>query len=512
MTGRSRPSLRLVGLGLSLVGVGVVALLRISIGWPASLAAGVLLGAIPGLALIAISFLTRSEAMHRRLSSAGVALAAAALAAVVAQVVVIVGVDGRPDENERRLLLLALASSIAAALVYPSLRRRFEAWVRKGAARSPLSTRELVDRIDRAVARELPIDELLIQAAEGLRATHRANVVEIWTGTPERLILSIGLPPRRAHAIEMPEAGANLVARTPVSGRSWAQVWLPDLVAELPVSADDELAVAPLSSAGALCGLIVIGRTGTLTEEERQALELLGRRLSPAVDNAQLGAQLERSMLRLRRQARELQASRSRLVSAGDEVRRRIEADLHDGVQQQLVALSLSLGLCGRMLDEGRTGEAVELVTQLNEETTQLASTLRDLAHGIYPPLLRDAGLQKALRALASRHEDVHFQGSCGRLARSVEATVYFCCAEAIQNAHKHADGARIEITLAQDEDGVRFSVSDDGPGFDSETRSGGLGLTNMRDRVGGMGGTLEIDTGTDGTSVRGMVPCAGAS
>ena len=105
-------------------------------------------------------------------------------------------------------------------------------------------------------------------------------MVEIWTGTPERLILSIGLPPRRAHAIEMPEAGANLVARTPVSGRSWAQVWLPDLVAELPVSADDELAVAPLSSAGALCGLIVIG-PGEVIEGRATAKPLprLGRRM-----------------------------------------------------------------------------------------------------------------------------------------------------------------------------------------------------------------------------------------
>ncbi len=201
----------------------------------------------------------------------------------------------------------------------------------------------------------------------------------------------------------------------------------------------------------------------------------------------------------------ELRASRARIVEAGHAERRRIERDLHDGAQQRLVALRMHLSLVGEQLGRSR-----ELET-LGVEVDEAIHELRSLAHGVYPQLLAQAGVGTALMAVARRSGmpvRVHEHG-LSRHAEPVEITVYFCCAECLQNAAKHAGpGASVTITLGESDAGVEFCVEDDGAGFDPATVERGSGLTNLADRIAAVGGTLHIESSPGaGTRVTGRVP-----
>jgi signal transduction histidine kinase len=204
----------------------------------------------------------------------------------------------------------------------------------------------------------------------------------------------------------------------------------------------------------------------------------------------------------------ELRASRARIVEAGDAERRRIERDLHDGAQQRLVALRMRLTLVGEQLGDG--GEQA-MLESLGTEVEQAIDELRDLARGVYPQVLGQAGLGAALAA-AGRRSGLPVrirEHGVSRHPEAVETTVYFCCVECLQNAAKHAGpGASVTITLTESDGRLEFSVADDGAGFDVAEAPRGSGLTNLADRVAAVGGTLHVESRPrEGTSVAGRVP-----
>jgi len=209
----------------------------------------------------------------------------------------------------------------------------------------------------------------------------------------------------------------------------------------------------------------------------------------------------------------ELRASRSRIVDAGQRERRRLERDLHDGAQAQLVAIQIRLELARELSDPA------QIVEQIDEAQSDLDTALeeiRALAHGIYPAELQDLGLASALRSLACRSPaPIHVvDEGIGRSSAAIEAAIYFCAREAIQNAAKHA-GTRATVTvrLARRRDALTFTVSDDGIGIRSRGDRDGIGIAGMRDRVEAVGGTLEIVSADGGgTQVRGTIPCPGSS
>ncbi|MGH2656013.1 MAG: histidine kinase [Actinomycetota bacterium] len=214
-------------------------------------------------------------------------------------------------------------------------------------------------------------------------------------------------------------------------------------------------------------------------------------------------------VLRNVRLVEELRASRQRLVAAQDEERRRLERDIHDGAQQQLVALAVKMRLVESLAlkDPPR---AATMAAQAKAETQQALDDLRDLARGIYPPLLADRGLAAALEAQARKAPlpvEVDRDG-VDRYPQEVEAAVYFCVLEALQNVAKYAE-ARATVVRLSEEDGVlRFSVTDDGRGFDVDVTPRGAGLQNMTDRLQAMGGTLEVSsTSGAGTTISGSIP-----
>jgi signal transduction histidine kinase len=209
----------------------------------------------------------------------------------------------------------------------------------------------------------------------------------------------------------------------------------------------------------------------------------------------------------------DLRTSRQRLVAAQDEERRRLERNIHDGAQQQLVALAVKARLAGQ-LAERDPAKAVELLGQIETETQTALEDLRDLARGIYPPLLADRGLVAAIEAQSRKsHLGVEVDAAdLGRFPADVEATVYFCTLEALQNVAKYAAAERTVIRLARSNGSLSFEVQDDGRGFDQRAIVAGSGLQGMADRLATVGGSLEIRSELGrGTTVSGHVPVTSA-
>jgi signal transduction histidine kinase len=204
----------------------------------------------------------------------------------------------------------------------------------------------------------------------------------------------------------------------------------------------------------------------------------------------------------------ELRASQRRLVSAQDEERRRLERNIHDGAQQQLVALSVKTRLA-RAMAARDVGKADEMLAQIDVELQAALEDLRDLARGIYPPLLADKGLGAALEAQARRSPvPIRVQApGIGRYPQDVEAAVYFSCLEALQNVTKYADANAVTVTIAQSNGHLTFEVVDDGRGFEPDAASYGTGLQGIADRLAALDGELAVSSRPgEGTAVVGSL------
>ena len=217
-------------------------------------------------------------------------------------------------------------------------------------------------------------------------------------------------------------------------------------------------------------------------------------------------------VLRNVRLIEELRASRQRLVTAQDEERRRIERNIHDGAQQQLVALSVQLRLAESMVGKEPEKER-QLLHRLQAATAEALEDLRDLARGIYPPLLAEEGLVVAIESQARKSATpVEVESkNLGRYPQHVEAAVYFCALEALNNVAKYADASSARVLLTARDGTLTFEVADDGVGFDPAETGYGSGLQGMADRLAAIGGDFEVRTRAgSGTTVKGTVPVGG--
>jgi signal transduction histidine kinase len=216
-------------------------------------------------------------------------------------------------------------------------------------------------------------------------------------------------------------------------------------------------------------------------------------------------------VLRNARLIEELRASRRRLIEAQDEERRKIERNLHDGAQQQLVALTVQLGLLERQAEDPDTVRAS--ATRLKDALQDALDELRALARGIYPPLLADQGLAAALEAQSRKAAvptTIESDG-IGRYPREIESAVYFCALEALQNVAKYADATSAVVRLGERDGRLEFEIADDGRGFDPTATSYGTGMQGMVDRLDAIGGTLEVSSESGrGTMVLGRITLSG--
>jgi signal transduction histidine kinase len=304
-----------------------------------------------------------------------------------------------------------------------------------------------------------------------------------------------------------PGAVRDALARTLGDSTLELALWLPERRSYIDASGRPFELPAPEADRA----VTVLGPTDAPVAALIHDPVLLERRrlLHAAGAAARLALENERLQAELRAQLAELRASRKRIVSAGDEERRRLERDLHDGAQQRLLSLGLALQLARSKLGADANG-AGELLTEADGELRAALDELRELARGIHPAILTEQGLGAALCSLAERSPvPVNIYASPEtRLPAAAEAAVYFLVSEALANVAKYARASRVRVNVASTNVQVLVEVDDNGIGGADPSR--GTGLRGLADRLHSLDGELRIDSPSGrGTSLRATIPCA---
>lgn len=490
---------------VALVVLGLAALVR----WPASPWA-VAVGATALVALgTAASTFPRLLGASDRLLVRLLSVAGTSAAVLAVYLLVVLGFGHTPGPGDRQVLGLSILAAAVVALGAAVFHERVLKFAQRVVYGDTPVPDDVVKTFGTRLTRAVTMEELLLQLTESLQRSMVLTGAEVYTGSGDLLERCASVPDRGPAVVHLGQREQSVVARAGVSGNAWTSVWLPSVM----VARDRvHVRVCPITYGGDLLGLVVVERPTTeppFTQKEDLVLTELSRQVGLALHNVRLDSALQSTLDEVRRQADELRASRSRIVAAADAERRRVERDLHDGAQQHLVALAVNVRLVRDQVAEDPVG-AVAALDEIAAEVKATVQELRDLAHGIYPPLLIDNGLPEALRAVSARSPlEVRVRADgIGRFAPEVEAAVYFCCLEALQNSAKHAPDSHVEVRVWEEEGGLLFVVTDDGPGFDPHKARVGHGFINMSDRLGAIGGTVRWDsTPGSGSSIRGSVP-----
>jgi signal transduction histidine kinase len=507
-----RARLQWVGWGVVVASACILAtgLMHELVGWPSVIGPTMVWLTLFVPVAVALSAIERLALRVDRLLVRTIEAGGLVLMVGTIYLVVVLGFGESPDASGRRVLGLSMIAAAISALLYLPARARLDEFANRRVYGERRAPDEPLQTFGARMSRAIPLDELLLQLAESLHKSMQLTATEVWTGANGRLDRAAAVPYRQPATLRLAPEEVQVIARAHVSGNAWMQVWLPGMLEHFR---DRIVRVAPMTHSGELLGLIVCARRPDdqpFSDEEERMLTELARQVALALHNSALDTALQASLDELQVANEELRASRARIVAAADQSRRQIERNLHDGAQQHLVALAVKLGLARQLIDADPSAVAT-LLEELRGDAQATLTELRELAHGIYPPLLMDRGLAEALRAAANRSilpTDVHAE--VGRFPPDIEAAVYFCCLEAMQNAGKHAgEGARLTITVDVCDDELCFEVSDDGAGFDVDSSAiRGHGFVNMVDRVGAIGGTLQVESEPGkGTRVRGRIP-----
>jgi len=401
---------------------------------------------------------------------------------VVAGLGALIGAGGRPN------LTLSIVATALVAVAFQPVRERVERLANRLVYGKRATPYEVLSQFSDRVASSYASEEVLPRMAQVLAEGTGAARADVWLRLGDHIASAASWPAKDGPAAESVALTGQLLPP------------MPTLTRVLPVRHQGEL----------LGALSINKRPGeAVTPVEDDLLKNLAAQAGLVLRNVGLTAELRARLGEISKQASELRASRQRIVAAQDAERRRLERNIHDGAQQNLVALTVKLRLATTLAKRDPERARVS-VKELAAESDRALETLRALARGIYPPLLREQGLAVAVRAEAAKmplpaavrvdHLD--------RFAPEVEAAVYFVCLEALQNVTKHARASRVLITLRSVAHELSFEVTDDGAGFEVANDAGGSGLRNMRDRIEGMGGRLVIRSEPNqGTTVSGRVP-----
>jgi len=381
--------------------------------------------------------------------------------AIVVGIGALIGSGGRPN------LALSIVATAIVAVAFQPVRERIQKVANRLVYGKRATPYEVLSQFSERVAESYAADDVLPRMARVLADGTGAVRSDVWLRSGDLLRQASSWPQDSD-----PTEPARIVGGA-----------LPDV----PGAAR----VVEVRHQGELLGaLTVTKRQGeSLTPVEEKLLDDLASQAGLVLKNVGLTAEL---MQRLE----ELRASRQRLVAAQDEERRKLERNLHDGAQQNLVALKVKLGLAEAFAEKD-PAKTTELLGQLKADADQALGTLRDLARGIYPPLLADKGLAAALEAQARKATlPVEISAEAvGRYPQETEAAIYFCVLEALQNVQKYAEATRATVHLAQAGGVLAVAVEDDGRGFDPRATKKGSGLQNMEDRLDALGGTVEIES-----------------
>jgi signal transduction histidine kinase len=271
--------------------------------------------------------------------------------------------------------------------------------------------------------------------------------------------------------------------------------------------------VAPLIHGGEQIGAITCGpkHAGSFDTSDEQLLATIARPTALAISNVRMAAELARRLEEIQRQASELVASRARLVQAADKERRRIERNLHDGAQQELVALLAKIRLARNQLAR-QAPEVQRTLEELQADARQVLDDLRELARGIHPAVLSDRGLLEAIESRIARlplDVSIELAGVCRgtRYDSEIEGAAYFFVCEGLANALKHAAAHHATVRLRSVTEGLHIDVSDDGAGFDT-SKTAHSGLRGLQDRIEALGGSIQIISSAGrGTTLHAAIP-----
>ena len=337
---------------------------------------------------------------------------------------------------------------------------------------------ELLANFSRGVSELYGDEDLTVRMARVLSEGTEADRAEVWLRVGDELRLAASWPEQ-----DTKPAGLRLESGEPPT--------MPDAAAAVPVRYQGEL-----------LGMLAVLKREDITPTETRLVNDLAHEAGLALKNERLTAELSQRL-------EELTLSRQRLVTAQDTERRRIERNLHDGAQQELIALKLKL-VVAQDVAGSDPQEAQEMLGGLVTDVGNAVETLRELARGIYPAVLADLGLAAALEAQARRSPltvEVHADG-IHRYPPEIEAAVYFCCLEALQNAVKHAHATTVVISVEESDGELSFAAVDNGRGIDPASARRGSGIQNMTDRMAALQGSLDLGTAPNGgTSVSGRLP-----
>jgi signal transduction histidine kinase len=392
-------------------------------------------------------------------------------------VAIVVGI-GAGIGNKRNLGLSILATAVVAVAFQP-VRNRVQHLANRLVYGKRATPYEVLSEFSERMSDTYATEDLLPRMVRILAEGTGASAASVWLKVGDEL---------------RPEASWPSDAPSPVA--------LPTVDGQLPLIEGVDRTL-PVRHGGDLLGALSVTKSkgDPLRPAEEKLMEDLASGAGLVLRNVRLTEELLERL-------KELQASRQRIVAAQDEERRKLERNLHDGAQQQLVALQVKLSLAERLAEEDC--RVKDQLSGLKQEAAEALENLRDLARGIYPPLLADQGLQAAL---ASQARKATFPVSIeadhlSRYPQEQEAAVYFCCLEALQNVAKYAGATHAVVHLHRGDGNLVFEVTDDGAGFDTSTTSYGTGLQGMADRLSAQGGTLEVRSAPgEGTTIIGRVP-----
>jgi signal transduction histidine kinase len=386
----------------------------------------------------------------------------------------LVGSGGKPN------LGLSIAATAIVAVGFQPVRERVQRVANRLVYGKRATPYEVLAQFSERVAESYAVDDVMPRMARVLAEGTAAQRVDVWLRSGDELRVAASWP-----------EGEPALTAIAVNGA----------IPAAPAGVDR---LVEVRHQGELLGaLSITKRSGeSLTPVEENLVSHLAGQAGLVLKNVGLTTDLQARL-------EDLRASRQRLVTAQDEERRKLERNLHDGAQQHLVALKVKLGLAEMLMS--RDAEKAKLtLTQLKGDADEALETLRDLARGIYPPLLAEKGLGVALESQARKATipvSVDADG-LGRYAQDVEAAVYFSVLEALQNVQKYAQASQATVRLREEGGALRFEVADDGRGFDIATTARGSGLTNMADRIDALDGDVQLTSEPGrGTQLRGSLP-----
>jgi signal transduction histidine kinase len=430
---------------------------------------------------------------------------AAFITGVYVLVVVVIGSAGAglASTGSRPGLALSILATAIVAIAFQPVRQRLEHLANRLVYGQRATPYEMLSAFSARMGEAYATEDLLPRLARILAEGTAAARASVWLRHGDELLPAASWPPDAAPTVA-PAVPPTAPVRVDGAGLAGPAGQAAEPVAVLPAAAGEQLAL--VRHQGNLLGAlsVVRRRDDPFTPAQDKLLSELAAQAGLVLRNVRLTAELVERL-------EDLSASRQRIVTAQDQERLRIQRDIASGAQQQLSDLT------GRLRDaEAAVGSDPQrqsaLIASLRTDVSVIVESLRELARGIYPPLLADQGLGAAIRAQAMKAGGsvrVTADG-IGRYSRDIEAAVYFCCLEAMRNAGQHAATASTRIELSRSDDAISFEVSDDGPGFEPRRAGQGSGLQHMTDRLAALGGTIVIDSRPGaGTIVTGRIPLA---